>query len=78
MRDDLDSRVAKPDLRSAMIESIESRDHRIVVIDSGAALPDEIAAQMEADGYEFAFSPAAENGKRKIYFERVAAPAFRT
>ncbi|MGY3582140.1 hypothetical protein ACVIGB_000936 [Bradyrhizobium sp. USDA 4341] len=49
---------------AATIAGIEERDHKVVVVDVDEEISPEILAQMEADGYVFAYSPAAENDKR--------------
>jgi len=64
------------DFIQAVIDDIAERDHRFFMLDRGETLSDEICAQMEADGYEFACSPAADkSGRRLVYFTREHAPA---
>jgi len=56
----------------AAVSGIEREDHRLVVLERGEFITDEIDAQMEADGYKFACAPAADKttGQRKVYFTR--------
>jgi hypothetical protein len=57
------------DIMDAITRGAERRDHRIVILEPGEELSDAICDQMEADGYVFDHSPAAdETGKRKVYF----------
>lgn len=54
------------------VSGIEGEDHRVVVLEHGEFISDAVAEWMEADGYKFAASPAADKstGQRKVYFTR--------
>jgi hypothetical protein len=55
----------------AAVSGIEDEDHRVVVLERGEFISDAVAEWMEADGYKFAASPAADvTGQRKVYFTR--------
>ena len=62
-------------LMRAALGGIEDMDHKVVVVDAGKGLSEEMTALMEADGYAFYCSPAAKDGKREIYFVRERPPA---
>jgi hypothetical protein len=67
------------DFMGSAIDSIVDLDHRLVVLERGEVITDAIEDQMEADGYEFACSPAADKvtGQRKVYFTREHDPKLR-
>jgi hypothetical protein len=65
------------DIMKAVIADIEDQDHKRFVVNAGEELVEDIWDLMEADGYKFACSPAAENGQRAVYFTRERPPALR-
>lgn len=62
---------------NAVIAGIEERDHRRFLVNADEELAESIWAQMKADGYAFACSPAAENGQTAYYFTREFEPVVR-
>jgi hypothetical protein len=65
------------DIMKAVVADIEDRDHKRFFVKAGEDLAEEIWELMDADGYQFACSPAAENGQRAFYFTRERPPALR-
>ncbi len=61
----------------AIIDGIEDRDHKRILVNAGEDLAEEIWELMKADGYAFACSSAAENGQTAYYFTREFEPALR-
>ena len=65
------------DIMKAIVADMADRDHKRFVVNAGGVLAEEVWDLMDADGYEFACSPAAENGRRAFYFTRERPPAWR-
>jgi hypothetical protein len=67
------------DFMRAAVAGIEDLDHRVIVPERGETLSEEVSALLEADGYEFYCSPAADKitGRREVYFARERQPTLR-
>ena len=71
------NQISADDLMRGAVAGIEDLDHKVVVLERNQPLSEEIGAQMEADGYVFYCSPAADKktGRREVYFVRDRNPA---
>lgn len=60
------------DFMDDVVASIGDLECRIVILERGQSLSDTVADRMDADGFEFYVSPAADKttGRRLVYFVR--------